>query len=95
MLKVYFSGKPGKGFSGSHARPTEGGCPRSPAPQGEWVALLGMDLARRYLFFEDAQMLLAESRKRPALFANSLELARQLEAAKQTPSETGAHYPCP
>ena len=124
MPKVYFSGKPGKGFSAWHARATEGGCPRSPAPQGEWVALLGMksrraplpvsssleralicqglaedpaelgDRARRCLFLEDVQMLLAESRKRPALLANSLELAGQLEAAKQTQSETGAQYPC-
>lgn len=122
MPKVYFSGKPGKGFGAWHARATEGGCPRSPAPQGEWVALLGMKsrraplpvspslkrafirqglaedpaelghLARRYLFLEDAPMLLAESRKRPALFANSLELAGELDA--QTRSETGAQYPC-
>lgn len=125
MLKVYFSGKPGKGFSASHARATEGGCPRLPAPLGEWVALLGMksrraplpvspsleralicqglaedpaelgDLARRYLFLEDRQMLLAESRKRPAPIANSLELAGQLAAAKQTQSETGVQYQCP
>lgn len=123
MPKVYFSGKPGKGFSAWHARATEGGCPRSPAPQGEWVALLrsrraplpvspslkrafisqGLaedpaelgHLARRYLFLEDAPMLLAESRKRPALFANSLELAGQLDAAKRTQSETGAQYQCP
>lgn len=125
MPKVYFSGKPGKGFSGSHARATEGGCPRSPAPQGEWVALLGMKsrraplpvspslkrafisqglaedpaelghLVRSYLFLVDAPMLLAESRKRPALFVNSLELAGQLQAAKQTQSETGAQYPWP
>lgn len=89
---------------------SEGGCPRSPSPLGEWVALLAMkyrraplpvsrdlekaficqgvaddpadlgDLARRYLFPGDARMLLAESRKRPVPIANSLELAKQLDA---------------
>lgn len=125
MLKVYFSGKPGKGSSASHARATEGGCPRSPAPLGEWVARLGMksrraplpvsasleralifeglaedpaelgDLERRHLFLEDAQMLLAESRKRPAPIANSLEFAGPLDPAKQTQAQAGVQCQCP
>lgn len=53
------------------------------------------DLARRYLFLGDAQMLLAESRKRPTPIANSMEFVRQLNAERQTQPETGVRYPCP
>ncbi len=53
------------------------------------------DLARRYLFLGDAQMLLAESRKRPVPILNSLELVKQLNTETQTPLENGAQYQCP
>jgi hypothetical protein len=53
------------------------------------------DLARRYLFLGDAQMLLAESRKGPTPIANSLEFVEQLNTERQTQSETGVRYPCP
>jgi hypothetical protein len=53
------------------------------------------DLARRYLFLGDAQMLLAESRKRPTPIANSLEFVKQFIAERQTQSEIGVRYPCP
>jgi hypothetical protein len=52
------------------------------------------DFARRYLFLGDAQILLAESRKRPTPIANSLELAKQLDAEQQIQSETGVRYQC-
>jgi hypothetical protein len=53
------------------------------------------DLARRYPFLGDAQILLAEPRKWPAPITNSLELAGQLDAAKQIQWETGVQYQCP
>ena len=46
MLKVHFSGKPEKGFSALDALANKGSCPRSPAPLGEWVALLAMKYRR-------------------------------------------------
>ena len=46
MLKVHLVGKPGKGFSALDALANEGGCPQSPAPLGEWVALLAMKYRR-------------------------------------------------
>lgn len=46
MLKVHFSGKPGKGFSALDALANKGSCPQSPAPLGEWVALLAMKYRR-------------------------------------------------
>jgi hypothetical protein len=125
VLKAHLSGIPGKGFSALGSLANEGGCPRSPAPLGEWVALLAMkyrraplpvprgleralmcqgladdpaelgDLARRYLFFGDAWILLAESRNRPTPVLNSLELVKQLDAEKQTQSEIGVPCQCP
>lgn len=123
MLRVHFTGKPGKGFSALDALANKGGCPRSPAPLGEWVALLAMkyrraplpvprglekalmyqglagdsselgDLALRYLFFGDARILLAESR-RPTPLTNSLQLVKHSSQEGQTPSETGVPYQC-
>jgi hypothetical protein len=46
VLKVHFSGKPGKGFSALDAAANQGGC-RWPSPAlGEWVALLAMKHGR-------------------------------------------------
>ena len=53
------------------------------------------DFALRYLFLGDAQMLLAESRKRPTPISHSFEFAGQLSTDRQTPSETGVQYQCP
>lgn len=53
------------------------------------------DLARRYLFLGDAQMLLAESRKRPTSISHSIEFAKQLGRERQTQLETGVRYQCP
>lgn len=47
------------------------------------------DLARRYLLLGDAQLLLAESRKRPILMSGSFEFAGQPSAERQTQSQTG------
>lgn len=52
------------------------------------------DLARRYLSLGDAQMLLAESRKRPILISHSFEFAKQSGREKQNQSETGVSYQC-
>lgn len=52
------------------------------------------DLARRYLFLGDAQMLLAESRRQPIPISHSFELAKQLGTEKQTQSETGVRDQC-
>ena len=51
------------------------------------------DLARRYLFLGDAQMLLAESRKRPTAVSHS-EFTKQLSTERQTQSETGVRNQC-
>ena len=50
------------------------------------------ELARRYLFLGDAQMLLAESRRRPTPISHSIEFAKQLSTATQ--SETGVPFKC-
>jgi hypothetical protein len=52
------------------------------------------DLARRYLFLGDAQILLAESRKRPISISHSFESANQVETETQTQPETGVRYQC-
>jgi hypothetical protein len=51
------------------------------------------ELARRYLFLGDAQMLLAESRKRPSAISHS-EFTKQLSRERQTQSEIGVRYQC-
>ena len=53
------------------------------------------DLARRYLFLGDAQMLLAESRKRPTPISHSFEFAKQPSTERQTQSGIGVQYQCP
>lgn len=53
------------------------------------------DLARRYLFLGDAQILLAESRKRPTPISHSFEFAKQPSTERQTQSEIGVQYQCP
>jgi hypothetical protein len=51
------------------------------------------ELARRYLFLGDAQVLLAESRRRPSPISHS-EFTKQLSTERQTQSETGVRYQC-
>ena len=58
---------------------------------GDNPAELG-DLARRYLLLGDAQMLLAESRKRPTPISHSLIFAKQLNTEGQTQPETGVQF---
>lgn len=54
------------------------------------------DLARRYLFLGDAEILLAESRKRPIPITDSLNLVNmQSRTETQTQPETGIQYQCP
>ena len=53
------------------------------------------DLARRYLFLGDPQMLLTESGKRPAPVANSLELVKKFSTERQTQPQVGVRYQCP
>ena len=52
------------------------------------------DFARRYLFLGDAQMLLAESRKRPTPISRTVEDTRQLSIERQTQSENGVPNQC-
>ena len=50
------------------------------------------ELARRYLFLGDAQMVLAAARRRPTPISHSIEFAKQLSTATQ--SETGVPFKC-
>lgn len=52
------------------------------------------DLARRYLFLGDAQILLAESRKRPTPISHSFECAKQSSIERQTQLENGVPNQC-
>ena len=54
-----------------------------------------VDLARRYFFLGEAQMLPAELRKRPTPISHSLEFDKQVSTERQTQSETGVCYQCP
>lgn len=53
-----------------------------------------VDLARRYFFLGEAQMLLAELPKRPTPISHSLEFDKQVSTERQTQSETGVCYQC-
>lgn len=82
-------------------------CGRAPLPvsRGLEKALLRLglaedpmelrDLARRYLFLGDAEILLAESRKRPIPITDSLDLVKQSRTETQTQLETGVQCQCP
>jgi len=52
------------------------------------------ELARRYLFLGDAQMLLAESRRCPTPISHSIEFPKQLSTERPTQSETGVPCKC-